>query len=230
MRPIPQEKVDQILSLKKQGYSTKDIAIETGVNYNTARGIIWKKIGGAKQFTKDEIEYLRQRMAEDRMEMCIGDVADKYGRTIRYISSATKDHPDRHLFKRKKINKKQKNPEVKVKKEIRPKKPLIPNNTKKEHLKKEPKLFRSDGMQKGHVKLKKEEKVIPTRKYTPSEQRAVPLNDGKNTLIFVNINDTRTNDEVRRAFIEKNEREYQSLKSSKIDQSKKRKKEVQTSS
>src|SRR5690606_2481972 len=182
MNPIPKDKVKEILDLHSKDIRLTEISKATGVNYHTLRGIIRKKLGGVKRVSKEEIEDLHRRIAEDRMTMCIGEVAKKYDRSVRYISAATKDHPEKHLFKRKSIVKKHREQKPAIRKQV----------TAKD----EPKLFRSDGMGKGHIKLKKNERVLPTKAYDPNQQRSVPLNDGRNTLIFVNINDTRSDDEV----------------------------------
>jgi len=50
-------------------------------------------------------------------------------------------------------------------------------------------------MQKGYVKLQKNEKVLPNRVHKP--KKSVPMFDSKNTVLFVDMDDLRSPEEIR---------------------------------
>lgn len=50
-------------------------------------------------------------------------------------------------------------------------------------------------MQKGHVKLQKNEKVFETKKQDFS--RSVSMHDSKNTVLFIKASDKRSNEQIR---------------------------------
>ena len=88
---------------------------------------------------------------------------------------------------------------------------LRPGKKKKGESPKPPiKLDQSD-MQKGHVKLQKGETILPTR--IPKAQRSVPMYDNKNTIKFVDLDDPRSNEEIRSAWKEEQEKKLRSLAS-----------------
>jgi len=90
---------------------------------------------------------------------------------------------------------------------------MIRKSSKMLYLGKE-KLHREDylpNLEKGFAKVHGGEKVFETKQ--PKAMRSVPMYDSKNTIKFVDLDDPRSNEEIRSAWKEEQEKKLRSLAS-----------------
>lgn len=64
-------------------------------------------------------------------------------------------------------------------------------------------------MQKGHVKLQKNEKVFETKKQDFT--RSVSMHDSKNTVLLIKSSDKRSNEQIRKEWLSKREGELRKV-------------------
>lgn len=69
----------------------------------------------------------------------------------------------------------------------------------------------TSGMQKGHVKLRDGDTIHESA--LKRTMRSVPIYDNKNTIKFVEMDDPRSNEEIRTAWKEEQEKKLRSLAS-----------------
>ncbi|GHE35069.1 hypothetical protein [Sphingobacterium griseoflavum] len=194
MKKTPQHKIDQILELVNQGITNMGISEKTGISYHTVKTIIHKNIGPRNKRRNKDLDKLYSDIANDRLTMTLQEVAAKYGKTTRYIDHTTCRHPLRPQFKSNRPPRKvKKHSDIKRKKDIN--------------------SIDHSRMEKGEVKLKKNERVFENRTFDKSLQRAVSLNDSKKTVVFVKSSDTRSDEEIRSFFRERNDKEIKELSS-----------------
>jgi len=194
---VPKETKVLIVSLREKGKSFKDISAELGLQIGTVKAIYYRETPLArKQERKNKRLELINRIANDRLVLTLAEVSKKYGLTYDHISKLTRKHPLSKDFV------------FDYKKSSIPKRNLKPidnkDNRKAKQLK--DKFESLEGMEKGHVKLQKKENVLPTRSFNVKEQRHIHI-PSKNMTISVSKSDTRTNEEIINAFLEK-DREY----------------------
>ncbi|MCL7987671.1 hypothetical protein M8998_06950 [Sphingobacterium sp. lm-10] len=67
-------------------------------------------------------------------------------------------------------------------------------------------------MQKGEVKVSGRARVYTTREYDPSQQRKVDI-PFMSMSVYVNSDDPRTDDEIKRTWAERKAKEYKSFTS-----------------
>lgn len=190
-RRIPKEHIALITRLCDEGVTIHEIAQRTGISRITvARHSARHRRG---DLTTTEANEIRQRelannMAHDRLNMSRGEVAEKYGVNQSWVHKLTANHPLASQFKSLRFREHRK--EIKPKETKKPK--LKPKPTKK---KKDVVVIDQSVMQKGHVKLQKNEKVLPNRIHKP--KKSVPMFDSKNTVLFVDIDDLRSPEDIR---------------------------------
>ncbi|MVZ67411.1 hypothetical protein GQF61_16270 [Sphingobacterium sp. DK4209] len=184
--PIKKEIIKKLMEMHFDGVSKKVIATTLSVHLETVKRVVRRELKRASDgvLTKQETY---EQIANDRLTMSLSEVSAKYKIGKRQISEVTKDHPLRpRFFKPKPIRRpKEHNKEAK-----KPK--LKPKPTKK---KKDVVVIDQSVMQKGHVKLQKNEKILPNRVHKP--KKSVPMFDSKNTVLFVDIDDLRNPEEIR---------------------------------
>jgi len=182
---VPTDKVKQIVSMHHQGFSNLEISRTTQIVYNTVKTVIRREIYNDKARSAESID-LHEQFARERLHLTAKEVAEAHGMSPRYVRHVTKDHPRKDKFKRARattgIEK------AKPDKLVR-KKPV----TEIGH----------DTVYKGFAKLKPNEKVYETREHRP--KRAVPIRDIKNTIIFVDQDDPRSNDQIRTEYLARRE-------------------------
>jgi len=210
------ERTAKIMSLHKRGYSNAKIAEEINMIRTSIYRIVKRETEREKKGLPTREEYIKS-IIEARKVMHLDEVAKKFGLTQSCVSNLTRKHPDTKLFKRRtreytrkpkslkeekpKMTKKSK-PKVFPKKEI--KKPVIIPKTKPKKTEAKqiiPAIQSNEMMQKGHVKLQKNETVLPSR--IRKAQRSIPIYDSKNTLIFVDEDDPRSNEIIRQEYLSK---------------------------
>lgn len=189
----------EVLKLHKQGMRMYHIAQQVGITPRTVKHYI-KLMTGEAPIIRKAKPYLtkeqKEQIAIDRLTMSISEVAKKYDRVERYITMVTANHPLKDQFVR--YKKKAVKPEEKKRKYQPKKAPKTMEGAKSNKL-----SIDQSKMQKGNVKLKAYERVFENKVYKKEEQRAVPLNDNKGTIVYVNISDQRTNDQIRKVFDDK---------------------------
>ena len=186
-KPISPEKVEEIISLRKQGLINREISERTSVGLGSVKHYVRKHFGVVKRITRKDLEKVANEMAKDRLTMTLPQVSTKWQRSIRYVSMMTAKHPlnDQFIGRKKQAQRK-------------------PKTIKRKIPKSQAKDVIVDGqkyMNKGFVKVLKKEKVFDNRKFDQRNQRAISLGDSKNTVVYVNINDPRSTQEIRQSFI-----------------------------
>ena len=185
-RHIPKCKVDIIVSLYDSGSSYTMIANETGVKYSSVKTIIRRvrKLGRPKP---NDMSELRTHISLCRQTMYASEVAKKYGKTSKWVYWMTKDSPDKDKFlvyrRTKAVGILGKNQRVEIKERV-------PTD-------------------KGFAKVKKTEKIFQTKQ--PKAMRSVPMYDNKNTIKFVELDDPRSNEEIRSAWKEEQDKKLKNL-------------------
>ncbi len=186
------EEIDLIVHLSRLGKSPIEITKETGINYSSVRSIIRRIIGVADRASSEKRKMYDQ-MAIDRLTMTSIEVGIKYGITTRYVNQLLQKHPEKGKFKM-------------IRQKADPKLKSRPNTRIKTKVT-EP--IDKPSMQKGHFKLQKNEKIFQTKQ--PKAMRSVPMYDSKNTIKFVELDDPRSNEEIRSAWKESEEKKFKNL-------------------
>ncbi|MDM1049491.1 hypothetical protein [Sphingobacterium hotanense] len=190
-RKIPQESIALITHLCDQGLKIHEIVTKTGISRITVARHVARHRRGELTITEQNAlsqKKLADDMAKDRLTMSRGEVAEKYGVNQSWVHKLTADHQLASQFKSLRFREHRKdNPAKEVKK---PK--LKPKPTKK---KKDVSVIDQTGMQKGLVKLKKNETVLPNRIHKP--KKSIPMYDSKNTVLFVDIDEPKCPDQIR---------------------------------
>lgn len=187
------EHKDKIIELRKSGVQFQEISEQTGISYNTIKSICYRN-GAYRQ----NVVSMKKQMETDRLTMTTKEVAAKYNRTIRAVNQATQDSQLKDKFKFP-AGKKPKPPKIKKEKVIseKPKRKL-------KKIDKQPAGVKEDLLQKmnkGEIKLLKGETVFKTKVHDVTKQRQISLRDPKNTVIFVKMSDTRSDEEIRNQFL-----------------------------
>lgn len=186
------EHKDKIIELRKSGVQFQEISEQTGISYNTIKSICYRN-GAYRQ----NVVSMKKQMETDRLTMTSKEVAAKYNRTIRAVNQSTQDNPLKDKFKFPSGKPKP----TKIKKE------KVISEKPKRKLKKIDKQsagFKEDllpKMNKGEIKLLKGEKVFKTKVHDITKQRQISLRDPKNTVIFVKMSDTRSDEEIINQFL-----------------------------
>lgn len=60
-----------------------------------------------------------------------------------------------------------------------------------------------DKLYKGEVKVKAKDKIFKTREIDMNTLRCINLNDGKETKVYIKTTDKRSDDEIRKSFLER---------------------------
>lgn len=184
------------MELHSKGYTSKQIAEQVGYHYLSVRRAIRNEI--ARKTPRKDLNAIYEQMAIDRVTMTIHQVSEKYGYGLRHIRTVTRDHPLSDKFLRPKRGfpeKQDKKPKsIRIRKSTKP--------TKEDSMK---------VIQKGHFKLQKNENVFETKVRT--EARSVPMYDSKNTVLFIKSSDKRTNEQIRKEWLEKREGELRRVAS-----------------
>ena len=189
-----QTKINKMAQLKGIGKSSKEIAEIIGVNRETVKRLL------RNRNPRKNTLMLYNQIAIDRTKMTANEVASKYGYDVSHIRKITSKHPLSDQFVR--PCRGQGKRRSKTYKPLPKKKEPKYKNIKDDALK---------VMEKGHVKLQKGETILPTR--IPKAQRSVPMYDSKNTIKFVDLDDPRSNEEIRSAWKEEQEKKLRSLAS-----------------
>lgn len=184
-RPTDIKIVEEIKRLSKTGMVGKEIAKMVNVCHETVKRILRK----ANSYDPHSVKKLHANLAEDRLTLPLNEVAAKYNLSASYVSQVTNLSDLRSKF-------------VRMKRPLKPKEPAGLNTSLKlkrlRRKKQEAVPLKEDallGIQKGNAKLMKGEKVHPQRKHEPT--RSIPMLDSKNTILFVKLTDTRSNDQIR---------------------------------
>lgn len=206
---LTEHQIKSIFLLREKGLTYHEIAAQTGISRISVSRHITRGNKGLKpkrETNKEERQQLIDKMANDRITMRRYEVAKKYGMCDSNVGKLLANHPLQKQFlgKELRFDKKAKTVKpnlipIKEYPKLKPKK-----ETKAKQLK--DKFESLEGMEKGHVKLQKKEKVLPTRSFNVNEQRHVHI-PSKNMTISVSKSDTRTNEEIINAFLDK-DREY----------------------
>lgn len=203
MKATEQHKIDLMLKLKAEGISNLEIAKQIGLHPETVKRLLRRKI----PFDRDRIKRIHSQLVIDRLSMPLSEVAKKHNLNPNYISTLTSKHEKSKDFIRMETGVKRG-----TKKAPKPKKSTPKTTTKPKKIVENKDLITSlEKMQKGHVKLQKGETILPTR--IPKAQRSVPMYDSKNTIKFVDLDDPRSNEEIRSAWKEEQEKKLRSLAS-----------------
>lgn len=187
-RHVPKDKINKIIKLYSELASLKDISEKTEVNYSTVKTIIRREIGNKRPDTEYMIK-VRKEVEFDRLTMTKAQVAEKFGKSIRWVTWVTQDSDLRDKFvNARKLRESQgigKTKRIEIKDRV--------------------------PTEKGYIKLKPKEIILPTR--IPKAQRSVPMYDNKNTIKFVDLDDPRSNEEIRSSWKEEQEKKLRSLAS-----------------
>lgn len=206
-RKIPQESIALITQLCDQGLKIHEIVTKTGLSRITVARHVARHRRGELTITEQNAlnqKKLADYMAKDRLTMSRGEVAEKYGVNQSWVHKLTADHPLAPQFKSLRFREHRKeNPAKEVKKPKLKAKP-----TKK---KKDVSVIDQNGMQKGHVKLKKNETVLPNRIHKP--KKSIPMYDSKNTVLFVDIDCQKSHEQIRAEWRTKQEQSLKNLAS-----------------
>lgn len=185
---IHQSQIEVLLSLYDSGSTYKEISNETGINYTSVKTVIRRNRKLGINIGNDLSE-LKKEVALHRHTMYASEVAKKYGKTSKWVYWMTKDSPDKDKFlvyrRTKAVGILGKNQRVEIKERV-------PTD-------------------KGFAKVKKTEKVFETKQ--PKAMRSVPMYDNKNTIKFVELDDPRSNEEIRSAWKEEQDKKLRSLAS-----------------
>lgn len=192
---LKREIIEKVVSLKNQGHSIKEIAnlMERSVaGIGRILHLEEKRIKEGKPTHEEERRMLFEKVANARLNFSPAEVALQFGISLRHVFDLTKGHCNNKVFKRGV--------------------PIRTKPRKKNVIKKKDILeIDQNKMEKGHAKLQKGETILPNR--TPKEQRLVPMYDNKNTIKFIDLDDTRSNEEIRSAWKEEQEKKLRSLAS-----------------
>ncbi|SEG75560.1 helix-turn-helix domain-containing protein [Sphingobacterium lactis] len=203
MARVTKEQTDLIVKLLSTNKTFADIARETKVSPMTVARYAEKISKGMplKDLSRQtkRLQFIEQ-IAKERLTLTRIELAKKYGKDPSYLSKLLIGHPLEKDFKQSDYRKRGSSCVPKA-----TPKPLPKAKEKKD---KEQSL---EVMQKGHVKLQKGEKIFETKQ--PKAMRSVPMYDNKNTIKFVELDDPRSNEEIRSAWKEEQEKKLRSLAS-----------------
>ncbi len=201
---LTEKQIKEVITLYNNGKSYPEISEITGVTrISISRHIANYKKGlpCAIKSKNDRKKDFVERIAKDRLTLSVSETAKKHGISEMYVKVLTLKHPNQANFYNpvRDYSKRNLNP---TKKLGRPRTVVDNKKSKDASL---------EVMQKGHVKLQKGETILPTR--IPKAQRSVPMYDSKNTIKFVDLDDPRSNEEIRSAWKEEQEKKLRSLAS-----------------
>ena len=223
MKPVIYGDVEQKILELANKIPTKEIAKITGVKYNTIKYYLYRK---NLIIPQRNLNIYPDEVANMRLTKTVKQVAEHYKKTTCWVRKKVKDHPLKKDFCREIMAKPKpikqeikvpKTPKTKqVEKPVEKPKPLTKQVkkaiTKSKTSHKPSKEESLEKMNKGEVKLKKDEKILSNRVFDRKQQREVKLKDIRNTSVFVNINDPRTDEEIRQHFADRGLKELESLK------------------
>ena len=187
-RNIPKHQIEVIITMYDGGASYTEISEATSVKYTTVKTII-RRNREIRRPNKDDISRVRQEVAMLRHTLYATEVAKRLGKSVKWVYWITKDCDDQEKFLK-----------YHRKKAVR----AIGKTQRFETKDRVP-------TDRGFAKLKKTEKIFETKQ--PKAMRSVPMYDNKNTIKFVDLDDPRSNEEIRRAWKEEQEKKLRSLAS-----------------
>ena len=205
------------MKLYYEGIPNVKIAEQVNMLRSSVHRIVNRELERLSTGKPTREEYI-QLLVESRKIMYLDEVSAKFGVSESSISNLTCNHPDAKQFKRRireytKKPKPIKQPKPKIMvKSVSESKPTVKKSTSKPKptiKKKDIKIIDQVDMQKGHAKLQKGETILPNR--TPKEQRLVPMYDNKNTIKFIEMDDPRSNEEIRTAWKEEQDKKLKNL-------------------
>lgn len=180
MEATKKELVDQIVSLKLSGKRNKYIAEKTGVNYNTVKTVLAKHIPPKKKSTQE----IYKKIEFDRTKMGVKEVALKYGYSVHHINFITVNSKLKPLFIYDHPRAK-KDPEKDDNKESKTKRVSLSN------------------LREQKASTKADKSVMKT---LVREERPVNIFDLKNTIVYVKVSDTRTDEQIKIDYLKNQER------------------------
>ena len=192
---LKRETIERVVSLKNQGHSIKEIANLMDRSVSGIGRILHseeKRIKDGKPTPEEERRMFCEKIANARLNFSPAEVALQFGISLRRVFDLTKGHRNHKVFKR-----------------------GLPIRTKprKKNVVKKKDVLEIDQMkmEKGFAKVHGGEKIFDTKQ--PTAMRSVPMYDNKNTIKFVDLDDPRSNEEIRSAWKEEQERKLRSLAS-----------------
>jgi len=204
-KPLEKHVVEKVKELLLLGLSHPKIMEQTGVSRITIcrySSALKKGEKTKREINKEEREILIDKMANDRIHMRRFEVAKKYGMCDSNVGKLLANHPLSSKFLGIEVRK-----DKPIKKAP---KPVIKKAKPKPTLKKKDVVTVGQiDMQKGHVKLQKNEKVFETKKQEFA--RSVSMHDSKNTVLFIKSSDKRSNEQIRKEWLEKREGELRKV-------------------
>lgn len=179
---IPQEKLEKIVELRKEGKTNKEVAEILELKYNTVKTIAGRLIGNRRASPTYEVCPI---LEEARLTMTAREVSVRHGISYRQVLRKTQYSKMQSEFKQYQ-------------------KPVMGTGSKakKPKVKKAPKDGNKDLLYSGHAKVLKNQRVFKTVNRDPNQYRSISMGDSKNTIKQVKKSDPRTDEEVRIQFFE----------------------------
>jgi len=200
--PLSKEKIDLILKFDAEGKTNKQISEIINVPVSTVANNRARLKRGEPlkiELNKIKTQELADKVANMRLTMITRRVSEQLGFSASYINHLVKGHKLEKQF----VKYRSSFPMKDVKKRKLKQKPA----TKK----KDVVIIDQSNMQKGHVKLQKNETVLPNRIHKP--KKSIPMYDSKNTVLFVDIDCQKSPEQIRAEWRTKQEQSLKNLAS-----------------